>query len=339
MTDSRADFGKTILNIKFLFIAFWPSMFLMNQYAAIYLRGFAFMTDLSVGIVMSVCFLLTTVAQITFGNIADRARTKNRVLMIALTGFTAGLIFLAVPNHTSFATLLPSVFLFYIFFVIPALLVDTIVVENAPKMGVSFGSMRVFASVGIFLASLVIFLLGLFMEVSIHIVLTVVITAALLSFIPARLLPRTEGHAYRAKESGAKSGKSPLTEILKNRKLMLLLCFILLLFIGTQATNIFLGVYLSAGDGLGAGLSMLGLFFVIGVGSEVLLMLYGNRHFQAMNIYNVLLLVSIAALVRSLIFFFAPGVFVFMLGAVAQAFMLAPLFCRLSKSWTYKRIL
>ena len=327
MKTKELSTKKMVLYMRLLYFIFWGTMFISHTYIPIYLREFAFINDFTLGMILSGGFLITTAAQIFFGNLADRSKTKNKVLTFAQIGLVGGLILLSIPKHSAFITLLPAVFLFYIFFVIPGLLMDTIVVENAENAGVAFGTLKCFASAGACAMALALFLMSLFMELRTQTAFILAISCAVLSLLPARRLPPTKGYA---KNTGKGGGKAVFKEIIKNRKLMLLLCYVLLLFMGIQATNVFMGVYYASPDGMGAGLGMYGLFFAICIGFETALMLYGNRFLQAMDISNVFTLVSVAAFSRSLILFLAPNIYVLQLCAISQALIFAPLWSRLS---------
>jgi len=112
--------------------------------------------------------------------------------------------------------------------------------------------------------------------------------------------------------------------------MVLVLCFLLLIFIGTQSTNLFLSVYYATEEGFNAGLGGFGLFFAFCIGVETLVMTFGNRLWQSMNIYHVFTLVAFAATGRSFIVYIAPNVYVLYLLAICQALLFAPLWTRLS---------
>lgn len=327
MKKSELSVGRTVFFMRLLYFVTGGALFITQSYVTIFLREFSFINDFMIGMIMSAGFLITTATQIVFGNIADRSETKNKVLTLSQVGFLLGLILLTIPKYHNFLPLIPTIIIYFVFFIIPGLLIDTIVVEYVEKSGIPFGTVRCFSSAGACAVAFIIFLMGYFYYVNTNIVFILAIIGSILAFFPSCFLPPTKGYA-----NGIKKGTSKMSfnEILHNRKFMLLLCFTLLLFIGVQAFSVFLGVYFVSEDGLNASLGMYGLYFVICIGIEVCLMLYGNRFFQAMDIYNVFTLVSVSACVRSLIVFLAPNIYVMSLSAVSHAFIYAPMFSRLS---------
>jgi predicted MFS family arabinose efflux permease len=121
-----------------------------------------------------------------------------------------------------------------------------------------------------------------------------------------------------------------LRAILQNRRLTLLLVYILLLFIGIQATNVFMGIYYSSEEGMNAGLGMYGLFYSICIALETGLMLYGNRLINAVPIRFIFTLVGFAACLRSLIIFLAPNIYIMQFSAFGHMLIFAPLWTRLA---------
>ncbi|MDR0469986.1 MAG: hypothetical protein LBH09_08445, partial [Peptococcaceae bacterium] len=117
MTDNKNDqpgLARTIFFMRAIYFTVWAGKFIGQQYMAIFLKSFSFIDDFLVGMIMSMGYLVTTVSQLTWGNIADHSRTKNTILNIAIVGFSAGLLMLILPEHASIATLLASAFLFYV---------------------------------------------------------------------------------------------------------------------------------------------------------------------------------------------------------------------------------
>jgi len=326
MKKQELSSQKLALYIRLMFFIFGGAIFIGHNYIPIYIREFEFISDFMVGAIMSLGFLITTVAQIAFGKIADRSKTKNRVFKFLLIGYAAGMLFLAIPRHNSWLTLLPAVFLFYIFFSPTVMLMDTIVVENVEYTGMSFGKLKCFGPAGACSIAFVTFILGLTVGMTTRLAFLMAIVCASLALLPSRMLPPTKGHARGTSKAG---GKAAFKEILRNRRLMLLSAFMFVLFIGISATNVYWGVYYVSEDGINAGLGLLGMSMMIGIGFETAIMLYGNRHVQTLGIHSVFTLMGISAFSRSLIVFLAPNIYVIQLSAICGAFTFALLWSRI----------
>jgi len=332
-TEHNASVARTLFFMRTLYFTIWAGKFIGQQYMSIYLRGFPFIDDFIVGMIMSMGYLITTVAQLVWGNIADHSKTKNRILNIALVGFSAGLLMLILPAHTSITSLIACAFLFYVFIAIPGLMSDSIVVENTAKMNVSFGIVKCFSSAGAGAIALVMFFLSFRITIEPVTGFTMAFFATMLALVPAYFLPPTKGHAYGTRGSKDKKDKNPnasFRAILQNRKLTLLLLYVLLMFIAIQATNVFIGIYYATEEGMNAGLGQYGLFYAICIGLETCLMVLGNRLILSLKIYHVFTLVGFAASFRSLILFLAPNLYVIQLCAIGHMLIFAPLWTRLA---------
>ena len=319
--------ANTVLAMKALYLFFWGAVFITGQYMAIYLRSFSFTNDLLVGVIMSGGSLAATGSQFLWGYVADHSKTKNRVMLTTIAGVIIGMLLLILPNHTGYLTLLPCFFFFYFFNTVPGMLIDTITVENVGRLGIPFGSVRVFASGGAASGALMLYLFSLKLVLSPITTFIIAAACALISILPASYLPPTKGHAYGAKKS---KDTASFKDILQNRRMVLLLFFLLLLFIGVQACNLFLGVYYATDVGMNAGLGQYGLFFAVCIGAETFTMTVGSRFFQRMDIYNIFILASVSAFFRPLIIFLAPNATFMYLLAISQALLFAPLWSRLS---------
>ncbi|MCL1805415.1 MAG: MFS transporter [Clostridiales bacterium] len=319
--------AKTVFAMKSLYLLFWAAVFITGQYMTIFLRDLSFTTDFMVGVIMSGGSLVATISQFIWGYVADHARTKNSILLTTIAGLLIGLFLLITPKHQGLLTLLPCYFFLFFFNTIPGMLIDTINVENIESLGASFGKVRVFASIGAAIGAFLLYLISLRITLSSTNVFIIAIIVGVTALVPASFLPATKGHAYKAK---GEKNKTSYRVILQNPRMLLLLMFLLLTFIGVSMCNLFMGVYFATEAGLNAGLGMYGLFFAVCIGVEAFTMAFANRYLQRMNIYNVFTIVSIAAFSRALIIYASPNIYVMYLLALSQAMLFAPLWTHLT---------
>lgn len=316
----------SILAMKSLCFILWGAVFISGQYLTIFLRSFPFVNDYILGIVMSLGSFVAAMSQMIWGRVADQSKTKNRILMVTVVGMAVGQLLLVLPDHTGFLSLLPCFFFLQFFTAIPCLMTDTIVVEGVNRLNIPFGTVKRFSSAGAASMAFVLYLISLWMAVEPSTIYLIASATALLTLIPAAFVPAIKGHAYGMKED---KGNTSMKALLKNRRLVLLLCYLLLLFVGIQSANVFMGVYFATEAGFNAGLGFYGLFFAVCIGTETLFMTLGSRFILAMNIYHVFTLVGVVACARSLVWFLAPNVYILLLNAVCQALLFAPLWTRL----------
>lgn len=327
MSSSGYNNKKMVLAMRSMYFIVWGTQFIGQQYMSIYIRSFPFVSDVMVGLIVSLGYLVTTLSQPVWGSVADHARTKNRVLRGVILCAAAFMWLLILPKHATFFTLVPSVLAVFAVLIIPGMLTDTIVVENIERTGVPFGTVKCFSSAGAGSAALLLYILSLFIPIKPATTFIIAAFNSALSLVPLRFMPVTRGHARGVKGGG---GKTNIKAVFKNRRLVLLLAYILLLFTGVQATNVFLGIYYATARGLNAGIGMYGLFFAICIACETCLMLFANRLLSRIDIYNIFLLVALAASGRALVIFLSPNVYVIQVCAVFHALLFAPLWSRLS---------
>jgi PPP family 3-phenylpropionic acid transporter len=333
METQKHNNRKMAVVMSWMYFIIWGTQFIGQQYMSIYLRELPFTSDVTVGLTMSLAYLVTTVAQLIWGAVADHAKTKNRILTVTILGVGLSLWLVILPQHTSFATLLPSIVLIFSFLIIPGMLVDTIVVENIGKTGVPFGAVKCFSSGGAGFVALLMFLLSLVMRIKPTTTFIIAVFNAFASLIPLRFMPVTKGHARGIKKAKAKTNANKRTgvkAIFKNRRLVLTLSFVFFHFVAVQGANVFLGIYYATEEGLNAGIGMYGLFFAICIALETCLMRFGTGFFSRMNIYHVFSLVSLAGCARSIVIYFSPNVYVIQLCAICHALLFAPLWSRLA---------
>lgn len=318
---------RTVFAMRAIYFLICGIQFIGQSYISIYLRDFSFTNDVTVGLMISLGYLVTTVAQPVWGAAADHAVSKNKVLGAALLGVAAALWFFILPEHSSYLTLVPSVALVFLSLLMPGMLADTIIVENIDITGVPFASVKCFYSAGAGAVALILFLLSLAVSLKPSSTFVIAFFCAVLSLIPLRLLPVTKGHARGLK--GGREKKS-LKAILANRRLVLLLCYILFLFMGVKAAGVFLGIYYATDQGLNGGLGTYGLFFTICTACEASLMSFGNRFLKKISTNNIFLMVSAAASLRALTIFLSTNIYIIQVSAVFHAFTFAPLWGRLA---------
>ncbi len=255
------------------------------------------------------------VSQPLWGAIADRAKTKNIILFIALILLTgAGLLFL-LPQK-SLIMLLICVVIFYFFFLAPQTLIDTITVENIGKAKLPFGTVRAFSSAG---AAAMAFIFSLIHDMTDQKAFLLMAGASLLAVIPLAFVPIARGHAGEVQEK-----KASYADLLKNKRLMLVLSFGFFLFICSSMISTFFPVYYSTDRGLNAGTDMLGVFMSIAIILEAAIMIVGGKFFQRLNPYTVFMIAPLSGILRSFLIYIIGDPNVMLVCTLFQAIWYAP---------------
>ncbi len=271
-----------------VYLIAWGAQYIGCNFLPIYVNSLPFATNSTVGVVLAVGAITTIMVQSLWGQMADRAKTKNSVLKIALIvqGATALLFCVKMPNMPM---LLLAVVIFYIAFLAPQTLVETIVVENSNKVKVRFGVLRCFSSGGCALAALI---LGMMKNPTGEVAFALFSVCAVASLIPLHFVPATKGHA------SGKKDKISFKKLLGNRRFMVFLAYGLALFFCGSIFNSFFSIYVSTEQGLNTGVAWYSRFMALTILMEALVMLFGAKKFAKMNPYAVFIIPLIAGVIR-----------------------------------------
>lgn len=308
------------LSMMLLYLTQWGAQYIGYNYLPIYIDALPFSTNSTTGLAIAVGAATTILAQPLWGRFADRAKTKNRILIIALVLEAAmGLLFFGeLPNLW---VLLLCVVLFYIPFLAPQALIDTIVVENIGKVKVRFGMLRCFASGG---AALMAFIFGVIGGMTNIKAFSLFAVFAAVSILPLLLLPKTKGHA---REPGHKISYKKL---LGNRRYLLFLSYGFALFLCGSMINVFFPIYFTTGKGLNAGVEGYGLFMGVTILLEASVMFFGSRLFARMNPYAVFMFPLVAGIFRMLVTVLAHSPSDMFIYPVFHALWFAPLWAKVA---------
>jgi MFS family permease len=314
--------------ICLLYFIIGVSQYFGTSYVSLFIKTFPFIDVSAVGIIMAIQYIIGVAGQLLWGNLADQSKTKNRILFVVLAGIFVTTWFLILPNHQSSSSILLSVIMLNLFLLIPLSLLDTIVVENRKMLGLQFGKMRGFSSVGSAMAAFILFLIAVLASVKIQPKTGLVIMAfsALAALVPLCLVPKTNGHAY------GKKGKrmQEIRILLENRRFLLLLLFGLFNSSCTGAYVSYYAIYFTSAEGLGAGLEVLNLYAALCIAGESILIIVSGKLFSKRDIYWIFTWVSVMGAFRSLSAFLAPNPYILMVGGIFQGLMFGPLWGRVA---------
>jgi len=359
--------GRIASSMAAMFALNGGSQFVASGMIAIYLGSHAFVNDTHVGIIVAIASLVTAVAQPLWGVVADHASSKNRILNILFICIAGMAWIIILPKHTGFATLLPAIIMLYSLVYIPISLTDTIVVENMDKVRMRYGVIRAFGAFGAAFAAFMTFVFSDAIDTNPQFAYIFLVLTALLSLIPLRFIPLTEGHAHAARKKtagpaaqanpAAQSGPSANPElaesadpldaaqtvgaepgrggfnfagIFKNKRMMLLLSYGLFTFICLSCQNTYFSVYFATDRGLNAGVGLYGLLFTVCIATEAIVMIFGSRLYSRLHIYTILTIVHVSAFARAFIIYIAPNAPFMFLMALFHGHVFGLLFLRIA---------
>ena len=321
----RGNRQAVCLSMFSLYMLIWGSQYIVYNYLPIYIDSLPFATNTTTGFAVALGSAVIMVSQPFWGAMADRAKTKNMVLGIGLL-CSAGFIFLFLIEQQSTAMLFLCVAAFYFFFLAPQTVVDTISLENLDALGVPYSRFRAGGSCGSALTALC---LSFFPGISSSTVFLVFALMLLLSLLPFALAPKTAGHQYKADQTAGDTApvkKASFIDLLKNKKLMLIISFVFLGFISNSFMTTFFPVYYATERGLNAGTGMLSTFMFIAIIIEAVLMLFSHRTFDHFHVYTVLLMAPAGAILRCICLYFIDNPYLLLPTTFLQMLCYAPYF-------------
>ena len=230
------------------------------------------LTDGRIGLISSVMALVALFMQPAWGVLADRVRYKRTVPAAALA-MAGGVCFLVLPASGAFVPLL-MVLTLYSTLCLPAMPVsNAIAIEYTAAHGHSFGPVRMMGTVGYQVGILAT---GFLLAKSLRGLYPAMGVMLLLSAAAALALPKVQGHQHDRQ-------RVPVTAILRDRELLLLMTVIFLGHIGHQFNLSFFSKHL--GD-LGIGNAVAGIIATLSVTLEIPFLLVGDRLMKRLSVWT-----------------------------------------------------
>lgn len=299
-----------------LYVMFYFAQYPIMTFLAVYLRSLNF-SNVQVGILTSVGPVMTIFAQNFWGTVADRAKTKNLVLIVVILGTGAASLLLHVHSiHKYFFVMILILAALYFFFLSIQSLSETITLEVASRERMNYGVIRGLGSAGFALTGL---LFSLFPGLTVEQMFIIFSIASFAVLLPALFLPKTRGHQS---EGGGK--KMNISALFKYRDLMLVIIFVFLVYVCMNFAITFYPVYFT--DDLGLPKALFSRYMAIGVFIQAIMMFFAPKLFRHINLYQLFLIGGALTSIRLFLSAFMKndlGVFlVFLVMSVAAVFFL-----------------
>ena len=160
-----------------------------------YLKEIAGKTEGEIGGLLSIGPLVGIISMIFFGIAADRAKTKNNVLILIIA--VAAAVFCLISFSSAYIYLM-AVFAGLLFFMSPfGGLLDAISLEFTTAAGFKYGPMRIMGSLGFGGFSLILSLVLTAFDghIDVRIIFPAFILIAVGAIISVKMMPKVQGHA------------------------------------------------------------------------------------------------------------------------------------------------
>ncbi|WP_096188957.1 MFS transporter [Evansella halocellulosilytica] len=282
---------NSIWKLKGMLFFFHSSMTIIISYLPVYFQEMG-LTGSEIGILLAVGPAAAIVAQPFWGFMSDKYKTVKRILLICLTGALA--IGFIVFQAAEFMILIPLLYLFFSFMSPSGALGDSLAQKVSVQQGVSFGSIRMWGSLGFGTASLV----------SGYILTQIGISN--MYYLYATFICIALVFCYLAPDSVPSKKPVVLTsalKLLKNGKLAIFLLMILAISLTHRMNDSFMGLYIIE---LGGNESYIGLSWFIGVFAEAIVFAFSVYWFRRFHALTFITVAGFLYAVRWLLMSFAP---------------------------------
>ncbi|MEQ6377159.1 MFS transporter [Bacillaceae bacterium S4-13-58] len=257
---------ESTIPLKSLLFFFHGANAILISFLPIYLE-FVGLKGSEIGWVMAIGPMSSIIAQPFWGYMSDKYQTVKRMVLICLGGLL--LSTLVFFQMTALATILIMAAIFY-FFVSPiGALSDSLAQRKSVQLGVNFGSIRTWGSIG-FAVSALIFgeILG---RVGIQHIMWPYFSFGIIAFISCLFLTDVKV------EKDVSIQLSDVKQLLQNKPLIIFLVLIMFITITHRASDSFLGLYITR---IGGSEGLVGLSWFIGVASEAAVFAFAGLWFK-----------------------------------------------------------
>jgi len=275
--------------------AYYTANAVYQGFISVYFAGKG-LDSAQIGALMSAVPVVSMLSQPAWGALGDRAKSRNRVLriMCALSAGTILLLFL----DGNFWVLVTALSLFAANYTAIQPMGDSVILESLQKRCQPFGPMRLIGTYSFAVASIIVGRL-----IDGHPERMPWMTALVLGmvFLSTYRLPPTAGHA-REKNC------AKMAELLRNKKLMLLIALVTLLQTTLGYFYVFYPVHFTSLPG--GSPALLGWAFFLSAVSETPFLLISDRLFEKLGVGKLLLISAASLSARWLILALTDNVWV-----------------------------
>lgn len=278
---------RSLTALKVFLFSYYATNTILISFLAIFLRSKG-LTGTEIGWVMAVGPLATIFSQPFWGYMSDKYKTVKWMIVICISGLLVSSVFFLQSETLGYILIFGAVF--YFFTAPVSALGDSLGQRRAEDLGISFGTIRNWGSIGFAVSSLLIgaFLTKFGVEYMIYPYLILGVIALIF--------------ALRLKDVDASEQPVHLKDIKKliqNKPFFLFLLFFMFITISHRANDSFIGLYI---ENLGGSEQLVGVAWFVGVMSEALVFSLGAFWFRKYHSVVFVIIAGFLYTVRWLLF-------------------------------------
>ncbi|UFT99668.1 MFS transporter [Radiobacillus kanasensis] len=272
----------SLFPLKSLLFCFHASNTIIVSFLPLYLQ-FKGLSGTEIGWVLAIGPLASIFAQPFWGYMSDKYQTVKKVLMICLMGLLiSSVIFFQMSSLTA---ILIMAAIFY-FFVSPiGALGDSLAQRRSDALGISFGTIRTWGSIGFAISSL---LVGeILARTGVQHMIWPYLFFGIACLVMCLTLTdvKTEQRSIQLRD---------VKELIQNPPFLIFLFLVMFITITHRASDSFIGIYIAQ---LGGGEGLIGISWFLGVASEALVFALAGFWFRK---FHPLIFIIIAGVLYSI---------------------------------------
>ncbi len=281
---------KQIISLSGVNFFYYASSAILLPYLPLYLQSKGYSAS-EIGLLMMIGPFISIFAQPFWGYVSDRFNSVRNIVFLLWSLSLLGSLGLFLTK--GFGLTLGFILMLY-FFLLPSIpLIDNLVVKSTAQRGMSYGSVRLWGSIGF---SGVALISGLLLE-ELGGVANIPYFYWALWIFPFLLLAFIKDE----KGSGQRITLSTIGTIFKNKNFLWFMVMVLMISIPHRMNDALLGLYLNK---LGATDSMVSWAWAIAACTEIPVFAYINRYIHRYHELTILGLVSVLYTIRWILYTF-----------------------------------
>ena len=266
-----------------LYVLFYAGQAIYNTYLNLYLSSVG-LSDTQIGMTVSVSTAVLLAAQLGWGILGDRARTKNRVLLLLYAFMAVSSLLFYLSTDFWFLLLAVTLFSAFINPIVP--LQDNYTLECLEKSRWDYGQIRMGGTIGY---SITVLFIGLLLQDSYRAIFWMVALCMMACLLVCRGLPKVRG--YRGKSSG----RGGYRALLQNKNLIGL---ILINLVFSSGLNFFYNFYPIYYTSIGGDSSRVGMMMFACSISEIPMLFFIHRIIKKIGVRGTLIMAGCVTVVR-----------------------------------------
>lgn len=320
---------RNILVLKLLSFTIMGAMGAFMNYINLYLEQVLRFTGSQIGLIMMISMSLVIVVNPILGYIGDK--TGKHVWMLKGAFLASSVIIVLYSQATTFTMVLLIAIMFEAARASIGPFLDLITSEYCAKVGYDFGRVRVFASAGFLLVTMLVGfaiagfqmpwfdgqIIGFYGFISIRVAIFATVAVMLfISFLLMFFAPKPED--AKGKENKGQFNRSDIVALLKNKNFQFIIVFINLSMVALESAKSFVGNHLVVG--LGSAENIVSIMTFVMVVPEFVLLPLGTKIIKKFGFKNWYLFAMATMVIRMIIYSFTGNITIFALASIVHGF-------------------